>query len=579
MEGRISQAIDLGPYADHAGEEERRPWSTWWLVAAAVVFSLLEVAAYLLGGWFSWLAARLWAACSVAFGLGSVALVARALLRDLRRFRVTPVVLIAVAAFVAFWSIGSADHVIINHEACQEVAAGLDALASSDLSYTGTGFLGYPVRQYILVAGPAVALGRSLLALRLGYALVFFVAVLVCWAGLRKGLEGNAQASAIASLTVLSFFTFPYIPDFARLYEQIIIPFSLTALATGWLLLADEEPKPLRLAALSWVGCMLGTSYTPSLAALGLLAVVILGKITNALRDRHLGTAVAWAMVLLPPLVFTGMAATVRRDLRFDHVGGADLAGMWSALRDGISVVFLGEPRLFMSPLLLLPIGVYLLVAVLFGAGVRHAVTAWWVLATLAAAVILRGYASPPPEFALHRALVIIPPLMVGMLAWLLKVGGAWRPWIPRPVIASMAVVLTAATLVNVHASVRRWPSGLRDMVVADLAREVEALDLGEDAQPAFVALTARHDLDNIGDYLQYFLPAATIVRSADDVDEKQSGPILIYADQGRWPPELRTAGILPQREVIFDNPYTGHVFEAATIVSPVALSTTAPAH
>jgi hypothetical protein len=570
-EGQISETIDLGPYADRVRDEERQPWSTWWLVAAATVVSLLEIGAYLLGGWCAWLAARLWIACSAAFVLGSVLMVGRVLVGDVRRFCGTPVVLIAVAAWVTFASIGGVDHLIVNHEASQEVAAGLDALASADLEYTGTGFLGYPVRQYILAAAPALVLGRSLTALRLGYALLFFLGLLVCWGGLRKGLEGNAQASAIAALTVLSFFSFPYLPEFVRLYEQNTVPFSLTALATGWLLLADEEPKPLRLAALAWVGCMLGTSYTPSLAVLGLLAVVILSKIASALRDRHFATAVAWAMVLLPPLVFTAMAAIVREDLRFDHVGGPDYAGAWSALREAFSVVFLGDPRLFMSPLLLLPICVYLLVALFFGAGLRHAVTAWWVLVTVGAAVILRGYATPPPDFALHRALVVIPPLMVGMLAWLLKVGGAWRPWIPRPVLAGVAVVLTAAAWVNVRAAERRYQPGLRDMVVADLARQVEGLDLGEGSHPTFVALTARSDLDNIGDYLRYFLPGTEVVRNLRGLRDEE-GPLLIYADQGRWPNALRGAGIQPQREIRFDNPHTGHVFEAATITSPLSL-------
>jgi hypothetical protein len=577
-EGQISETIDLGPYADRVRDEDRQPWSTWWLVAAATVASLLEIGAYLLGGWCAWLAARLWVACSAAFVLGSVLMVGRVLVGDVRRFRGTPVVLIAVAAWVTFGSIGGVDHLIVNHEASQEVAAGLDALASADLEYTGTGFLGYPVRQYILAAAPAFVLGRSLTALRLGYGLLFFLGILVCWGGLRNGLEGNAQASAIAALTVLSFFSFPYLPEFVRLYEQNTIPFSLTALATGWLLLADEKPKPLRLAALAWVGCMLGTSYTPSLAVLGLLAVVIFGKIASALRDRHFATAVAWAMVLLPPLVFTAMAATVRKDLRFHHVGGADFAGAWSALREAFSVAFLGEPRLFMSPLLLLPICVYLLVALFFGAGLRHAVTAWWVLATLAAAVVLQGYTTPPPEFALHRALVVIPPLMVGMLAWLLKVGGAWRPWIPRPVLTGVAVVLTAAAWVNVRAAERHYQPGLRDMVVADLARQVEGLDLGKEPRPTFVALTTRSDLDNIGDYLRYFLPGTEIVREPRELSSEK-GPLLIYADQGRWPNALRSAGIQPQREIRFDNPYTGHIFEAATVPSPLGLGSARDSH
>jgi len=574
MEEEFAEAREFGPYSEPEGDTDtRRPWSTWWLVTGAAAVCLLEVAAYVVGGWVAWLAARVWVASSVVFGLACLAVVARVLVQDLRKLRLTSLALVAVTAFVAFWGVGNVEHLIVNGEAAQEVAVGMEGLASPDLGYTGTGFLGYPMRQYLLAAGPTVVLGRSLTALRLGYALFFFWGVLVCWAGLRVGLGRTPQASSIAALTVFAFFTFPYLPEFARLHEQSIIPFSLTALATGWLLLADEEPRPLRLVALAWVGCMLGTSYTPGLAALGLLAVVILSKVVNALRDRHFGTALAWATVLIPPLVFTALAATVRRDLRFDHVGGASLDGAWSALREAFVLAFLGEPRFFLSPLLLLPIAVYLLVALFFGAGLRHAATAWWVVATIATAVILRGYASPPPNFAIHRALVVIPPLMVGMLAWLLRVGGEWRPWLPRRVLTAVVAVLVAVAVLNVRTAEQRWPRGLRDLVVADLASETERLEVREGSQPTVVVLTARHEIDNIADYLRYFLPGARLIRNAADLSGEQPGPIILYTDRGQWPNALYRAAVRPQREVRYDHPIFGHLFQAATVEAPLQLS------
>ena len=573
MDEEIVETGEIGPYSESEGDAQpQRPWSVWWLVAGAATICLLEVAAYVVGGWVAWIAARVWVASSVVFGLASVVVVVQLLVQDLRKLRLTSLALIFIAAYVAFWGIGSTDHLFANHETTQEVAAGMDALARPDLGYTGTGFLGYPMRQYLLVAAPTLFLGRSLMALRLGFGLLFFLGVLVCWAGVRTGLGRMPRASSIAALTVLAFFSFPYLPEFARMHEQNIIPFSLTALATGWLLLADEDPRPLHLLALAWVGCMLGTSYTPSLAMLGLLVVVIFGKVVNALLGRHFGTAVAWATVVVPPLVFTAMTVSIREDLRFRHVGGANLDGAWSALREAFALAFLGEPRFFLSPLLLLPIAVYLVVALFFGAGLRHAVTAWWVVATIAAAVILRGYASPPPAFAIHRALVIIPPLMVGMLAWLFKVGGAWRLQLPRRVIVAIAAVLVAAAVLNVRAAEQRSPRGLRDVVIADLARQVKGLEVGENSRPTVVALTARHEVDNLPDYLRYFLPGAQFIRNATDLRGEQPGPIIVYADPGLWPNMLYQAGVWPQREINYNHPRFTHLFQAATVEAPLLL-------
>ena len=567
IEEEIAEAREFGNLSELEGNTEPpSSWSPWWLVAGATAVSLLEIGAYLVGGWVGWFAARVWVAGSVVFGLACVVVVVRVLVRDLRTLRLASLALIAVTAFVAFWHIGSADHLKVNHEATQEIGAGMDALALPDLGYTGTGFIGYPVRQYLLAAGPTVLLGRSLTALRLGFALPFFWGVLVCWAGLRVALGRIPQASSLATLTVLAFFTFPFLPEFARMYEQNTIPFSLTALATGWFLLAEEEPRPLRLMALAWVGCMLGTSYTPSLATLGLLAVVIIGKAVTALRDRHVGTAIAWATVLVPPLVFTAMTVTNREDLRFDHVGGANLDGVFSALQKAFALVFLGEPRFFVSPLLLLPIAVYLLVALFFGAGLRHAVTAWWVVATVAIAVTVRGYATPPPAYAIHRALIIIPPLMVGMLAWLLSVGGMGRLWIPGRVLTAIGAIFLAATVFNVRAAEQRSPPGLRDRLVSDLASQTEHLGMREESRPTVVVLTARAEADNLPDYLMYFLPGARFLRNASDLTGEQPGPIIIYADLGRWPDALNRAGVLPQREMGFDHPVFGHRFQTATV-------------
>jgi hypothetical protein len=58
----------------------------------------------------------------------------------------------------------------INSEGAQEVQCGYGFLAqSSDLGMFKMGFLGYPVRQYLLAALPSFLWGKSLVTLRMGF--------------------------------------------------------------------------------------------------------------------------------------------------------------------------------------------------------------------------------------------------------------------------------------------------------------------------------------------------------------------------------------------------------------------------
>lgn len=112
-------------------------------------------------------------------------------------------------------------------------------------------------------------LGRTVLALRLGFALVFTVAALTLFAALHAWLRQRGAEPALAGITVLAVPAFPFAFRFLRAFEQSMLPMCLAMAAVGLVLLCHLRLTPWRLAALTWVGGLLGASYTPSSFHLG----------------------------------------------------------------------------------------------------------------------------------------------------------------------------------------------------------------------------------------------------------------------------------------------------------------------
>ena len=79
--------------------------------------------------------------------------------------------------------------------------------------------------------------------------------------------------------------TFPLLTEYVLIFEQALLPVSLTLGALGWSLLALDRFDPLRILALTWVLCLLTASYTPSLAGAVLFFVLLLQGAFRLLRE------------------------------------------------------------------------------------------------------------------------------------------------------------------------------------------------------------------------------------------------------------------------------------------------------
>ena len=195
-------------------------------------------------------------------------------------------VMVLLVGFAALWGIGGVEHVQLQHEATQEVAWGLEALATPSWFYTRVGHIGYPGRQYLIVAAPSLVLGRGLVGLRLGFALVFLFGVLLFWSGARAAWGDRLRGHDAAAMAALSVVAFPYAVKHLHWYEQTTLPLAFTLAAAGWLMITLRRPTVLNWLGLAWIGALLGTSYTPALGSWGTAArrPAVVGRVCLAKR-------------------------------------------------------------------------------------------------------------------------------------------------------------------------------------------------------------------------------------------------------------------------------------------------------
>lgn len=534
-------ADEHSPSAD-AGEHDnvRRALSTrggtaLLAIAAAVVG--LEALAYLVHGPFEWTAARLWALGGCGFvGLGVVA-IARAVAGSVRDRCLTSLIMVLALGFVALWGISGVDHVQIQHEATQQIADGLEASQQPGWGYTGIGFLGYPTRQYQVTAVPSLLLGRGLPALRLGFALPFLFGALLFWAGARewwRGLPGGGAAAALAALSVPAF---PYAIDHLRLYEQSVFPLAATLAAAGWLLIAERRPTVPALLGLGWIGALLGCSYTPGLASAGLLAAAVLWLAALSWRRAERGPALGWLATAATIVGITALSFLTRLDL-LKGAGDTVRADLAGSLREAFAIFLFGTPKLFVPPALFLPIMAVIVLGLVGRLRLHGVAIAWWTLAVIAIAVCLRGYADPPPNMAIHRALVVIPPLLL-LAGWtsLGFLANRSAPCAARAVLATVTVLMLGQVAWNLAALDREYRPTLHEVVLADMLEQSRRLGMASDAMPTVVLLTGREDIANARDYLLYFYPGHRIVRSVEEAAtlDPAAGPVLVYADADTW--------------------------------------------
>ena len=122
--------------------------------------------------------------------------------------------------------------------------------------------------------------------------------------------------------------------------EQTILPIAFVMHALGWFLLSLERLTAVRALIVAWISGLLGTSYTPALAAWILFQSFFLLLLLRAARHGRRAQIVLWVSVWAYTLTLGLCSFVTRIDVRLTPQPGHAA----QSLLTGLKTFFLGRP-------------------------------------------------------------------------------------------------------------------------------------------------------------------------------------------------------------------------------------------
>jgi hypothetical protein len=498
-----------------------------------VILSLLEIPAYRTHGALPVIASRAWALMGIAYFAATAILIVGALLSDLCKRKFVFALLVIGLGIMVFYRLGDIYHLQINYESAQQLSSFLkDNIHKPDWGYTAAAFVGYPARQYIIVAIPSLLFGHQVFWLQFGYAILFYSGVLTFFLGVRHYFSLKQHGELWALFTVLSCLTFPYLMRYLYLMEQTILPIAFVMHALGWLLLSLEKLTAGRALIVAWISGLLGTSYTPALAAWILFQVFFLLLLLRAARQRRRAQIVLWVSVWAYTLAVGLCSLVTRIDIRLTPQPGH----VAQSLLTGLKAFFLGRPQEFMSPVLAIPVVIFFLLALTGRLGLIKWITGGWLLAVVYFSVTSGGYAQYDPVYTLYRSIVLIPVMMLACWDSYLDFFKKFKQWKHvGPILAVILCLAAAAATIHLYSERRKsYEPASKELFISFLLNRAESAGIRQ--RPAnFISETNQVTLHPIQGYGDYFFPLwqMSIVRADNPqfARPEQSQPLVIITD------------------------------------------------
>jgi hypothetical protein len=320
-------------------------------------------------------------------------------------------------------------------EATQELACMLRLLAMHEWSgFNDLCHLGYPARQFMLPAVPTLLFGVQQWTLNAGHAGYLILGVVL----FTHGAVTLFERTAVGALWALSMLLLAHVYYFLWLvtnFEQSMYPLSFALMAAGLAMTFTRECNTRMLIELGLVCYFALFSYTPSLSLVGLSLVFIVWYGVRPSADRSSRIRSAFVVVVL--ILGFYASAQRREDMRLGRATGhAD--EYWARLEEipGLLAGW-GQGAHLMSYYLaafLLVVGLTAVVNLVQNMrrlswslrfrnlllqphpAIVLLIAALWGCCVVMMAVVSRGYADPPPQFAIHRATVVFPVLFAACL-------------------------------------------------------------------------------------------------------------------------------------------------------------------
>ena len=356
----------------------------------------------------------------------------KSVLQDLKESRYFAFLsVLALISFLVFL-IGNLGFSDINPDAAQQAAAGLDSFRYRDLNYTGTAFLGYPARQYLITALPALFFGRSIFTLQLGFALPFILGILLLYCAFRTWAQKLSLNKNLAVLPLYAFFVFPFITEYYTNFEQAIYPVSFTMVAIGFFLLLLCKPNVWNMICFAWVCCLFSNSYTPVLASLGLFLVLVALSAYLWIRKPSAMpfkipspafAALAFLMADWNAIFYFLVTLLNQRHDRITEIRPE--INLFKAAGKGIYDFLTDKNAVFLGLFGVIVI-IYLIAGLTLCLKIHDFLISLWVLGVIAASDLLSGYTSYQPAWNMQRAMIIIPVIITAVTLTIFELLHKW---------------------------------------------------------------------------------------------------------------------------------------------------------
>lgn len=483
------------------------------IALVSLALTLLELLAYFKGSPFRQTAAYIWFVL-VAITVSVILTQVTRTLFELRQGRYLALLAVILLLLVIPIPLHRVDW-----EGAFQVQEGLLKLEEPSKGYTAAGFLGYPARQYVLVALPSLFFGRHYWSFHLGFALPFLLGTLLFYTGLIRG----GVRSPLALIALLLVLTSEHIVSSYLRFEQLILPPALTLLLIGELLHHYVSPTTLTTLAATTITLILATSYTPSLATVSLVSATLL--VCSVKRPPFAPSRTATLTLLLLIATHATLATAFNSNLvvSLHQPDRGPLLSSEALLRAGSALRHILLP-LSTMPLLPLPLiiawGWYLYRTVRQPNLVRVAISLWS-LGVIALSATLRGHSLFPIEIEINRAMVTVPVLAAAVV-WELR---SRRTGEKTLFLISAALTLHLALLAGRHTPLQ----DLRSALVDDL--QVATKD-GDTPLP--LRLFTR-DIVNVNDFIPYFFPHLILEPDHATLSDESCPASLSSLTRGIW--------------------------------------------
>jgi len=125
---------------------------------------------------------------------------------------------------------------------------------------------------------------------------------------------------------------------------------------------------------------------------------------------------------------------------------------------------------------------------------------------TIVISVLVKGYAYYQIDFRLHRAMVMMPIIMIGLVAWLMESNWRLRQWH----LWGVALLLLVSGGWHFY-SYARWTAMEKNYVLAIQLHQILNPTAGTGKREVLAAIDSHSVYRPINDWLKYFDPTITV--------------------------------------------------------------------